>query len=64
MKKILLCLSLPLALAACNDDTSNKEAVEPAPNTTNVQNVNGNMPDTTSSISLDNNQSAPDSVRK
>ncbi|HEY0068203.1 MAG TPA: hypothetical protein VGB46_12590 [Flavisolibacter sp.] len=64
MKKILLCVFLSLALAACNNDTSNKEAVEPAPNTTNVQNVNGNMPDTTTGISLDNNQSVPDSVRK
>jgi hypothetical protein len=64
MKKILLCLSLPLVLAACNEDASNKEAVESSPNTTNVQNVNGNMPDTTTGISLDNNQSAPDSIRK
>lgn len=63
MKKILFCLSLTLAFAACND-TSDKEAVEAAPNTPNVQNVNGNMPDTTTGISLDNNGATSDSTRK
>jgi hypothetical protein len=46
MKKLL-----PLALvmlAACNDSTS----TETTPETTNVQNVNGNVPDTTNSVNL------------
>lgn len=47
MKKLL-----PLALvlmAACNDSTTTTEA---APATTNVPNVNGNVPDTTNSVNL------------
>jgi hypothetical protein len=59
MKKILYYLIIPFVMAACNND---KETVESAPNTPNVQNVNGNMPDTGSSISLDNSQSQ-DSTR-
>ena len=44
--------------AACNDEP---ETTESSPNLTNVQNVNGNMPDTSSSIALDNKQ-ATDSL--
>ena len=50
MKKQWIGLILVIALGACNNEP---ETTESSPNLTNVQNVNGNMPDTSSSISLD-----------
>ena len=47
-----------VTLLACNNEP---ETTESSPNLTNVQNVNGNMPDTSSSITLDNKQ-ATDSL--
>jgi hypothetical protein len=53
MKKLWIGIVTVLAITSCNDGTENTES---SPNLTNVQNVNGNMPDTSSSISLDNKQ--------
>lgn len=47
-----------VTLFACNNEP---ETTESSPNLTNVQNVNGNIPDTSSSITLDNKQ-AEDSL--
>jgi hypothetical protein len=58
MKKYWLALFTVITLFACNNEP---ETTESSPNLTNVQNVNGNMPDTSSSITLDNKQ-ATDSL--
>lgn len=54
-------------LFACSDNKSNTNSGDSGPNTTNVQNVNGNQPDTSTGITLDNKQSTDttkkDSVR-
>jgi PBP1b-binding outer membrane lipoprotein LpoB len=56
MKKLLSITIISIFFAACNDD---KTATPPsAPNTTNVQNVNGNQPDTTTGITLDSRQTS------
>ena len=66
MKKAWIGIIAAIAFTACNDGS---ETTESSPNVTNVQNVNGNMPDTTSSITLDTKQtddslSIKDSVNK
>ncbi|MFL5771662.1 MAG: hypothetical protein ACJ75F_00800 [Flavisolibacter sp.] len=49
MKKIVICAFAIAVLASCNNSSGNDE---PTPTTTNVQNVNGNLPDTTSGSTL------------
>ena len=67
MKKKFFGLLCVVFLFACNNDkantNSNTNSGESGPSTTNVQNVNGNRPDTLNGIVLDNRQSA-DSTRK
>ena len=69
MKKIIFSLLAAGALFACNNDKTKSTTTsgDSGPGTTNVQNVNGNQPDTTNGIKLDNRQSADttktDSVR-
>ena len=46
MKKVCLFLSL-LIFAACSNNTHTSTNGESGPNRTHVENVNGNMPDTT-----------------
>lgn len=59
MKKISFILSLSLLLFACNSNkTSNEkrgEDVDPTQNV-GVDNVNGNIPDTTNTINLSTNK--------
>lgn len=55
MKKISIAL-LVFVLAACgnNNKTENKSATDTTTNnTTGVENVNGNLPDTTNTITID-----------
>jgi len=62
MKKLCCSLLVIAVMCACN----NNESPEPGssgPSTTNVQNVNGNQPDTSTGITLDNKQSG-DTTRK
>jgi len=59
MKNILPCL-LFVCLSSCSDGTTTTD--ESAGTTaTPVENVNGNIPDTTNSVSLDNSNKTPDS---
>lgn len=64
MKHIFLCMMV-LSVAACSDSGNNAEETS-APVRPGVQNVNGNLPDTNNSISLDNNDTIvrKDSVPK
>ncbi len=48
-----------IILLSCSNEPKTTES---SPNLTNVQNVNGNMPDTSSSISLDNKKTE-DSIK-
>lgn len=60
MKKFFSFIAVAGFLVACNNDGTTKTTSTDsgtAPNLTNVQNVNGNQPDTTTGIKLDNNQS-------
>ncbi len=61
MKNIFFVALVSIAFAACNDKTTTPES---APNTTNVQNVNGNQPDTTMGITLDSRQTTDTSKIK
>jgi hypothetical protein len=63
MKKILFGCLCAVALAACGNNKSNTNSGESGPGTTNVQNVNGNQPDTSTGIRL-NGQQPVDSTRK
>lgn len=54
MKKPWMGIALIIVIVSCSDEPKNTES---SPNLTNVQNVNGNMPDTSSSIVLDNKRS-------
>ena len=56
MKKFLVVVLACSVFAACNDKP--EATPESAPNLTNVQNVNGNQPDTTSGIQLDSRQTS------
>jgi hypothetical protein len=64
MKKLLLILFIAGIFSCASDkkdDTTNKSENQPG-----IENVNGNIPDTTNSINLDNNKgdtskSSPDS---
>ncbi|HEU4472131.1 MAG TPA: hypothetical protein VFR58_13660 [Flavisolibacter sp.] len=51
MKQPMPFFVLLLLLTACGNDKSEGNS---GPGMTNIQNVNGNMPDTSSSINLDN----------
>jgi len=53
MKQIFFCGAI-LFLAACGD-SGNKTDENSAPIRPGVENVNGNLPDTTNSITLDTN---------
>lgn len=66
MVKLLIGILISGILLSCN--TNEPKTTESSPHLTNVQNVNGNIPDTTSGISLENRQtvdslSVPDSVK-
>jgi uncharacterized lipoprotein YajG len=50
MKNIFLVAAVCFSFTACKDKTTTPES---SPNFTNVQNVNGNQPDTTTGITLD-----------
>ncbi len=65
MKKLFFCFSTAAMLAACNNNGTSKTNTDTgsAPNLTNVQNVNGNQPDTANGIKLDNSQSG-DTTKK
>jgi hypothetical protein len=53
MKKIFFGL-IVFALAACNNDSENESATDTTTNNnTSVENVNGNLPDTTNTIRID-----------
>lgn len=54
MTKSFIGTIIGVVLFACNNNEP--KTTESSPNLTNVQNVNGNLPDTSSSISLDNKQ--------
>ena len=57
----MLSLVFAAGLTACGNN--DKMTTETDPGVTNVQNVNGNMPDTNGSITLDNNTLTQDSSR-
>ncbi|MDQ6609153.1 MAG: hypothetical protein M3Y85_04975 [Bacteroidota bacterium] len=61
MKIISFCLVIASFIFACNNDgttkTTSVDSGKSSPNFTNVQNVNGNRPDTTNGITLDNRAS-------
>ena len=68
MIKFLIGVLITGILMSCKNKTTTT-TTESSPNLTNVQNVNGNIPDTSSSISLDNRQtvdslSVSDSIKK
>ena len=63
MKKTLLILLTTTVFFACANDKTGTNTGESGPSTTNVQNVNGNQPDTSSGITLDSKQSA-DTTKK
>lgn len=63
MKKTFFVMASAACFAACGNDKPNTNAGESGPNTTNVQNVNGNQPDTSTGITLDNKQST-DTTKK
>ncbi|MDB5205056.1 MAG: hypothetical protein JWR72_131 [Flavisolibacter sp.] len=56
MKKLLSIIVISILFTACNNDKT--ATPESAPTTTNVQNVNGNQPDTTQGITLDSRQTS------
>lgn len=60
MKKFLMVVGITVVMLACKDKTATPES---SPNLTNVQNVNGNQPDTTSGIELDSRKSADTSKK-
>jgi hypothetical protein len=51
MKKLLVITGILIAVSACNSNDKTKEDIE-TPNKAGVQNVNGNIPDTTNAIDL------------
>ena len=60
--KILLLFFFSLVFVACSNDATTT-TTDSGPNTTNVQNVNGNQPDTSSGITLDS-RSHTDTIHK
>ncbi len=63
MKKYFFGLFSLAFLVACGDHKANTNTGDSGPNSTNVQNVNGNQPDTSSGITLSNKQST-DTTKK
>jgi len=61
MKKLVTGF-LAIMLFSCSNGDHVAPTNESAPNTPNVENVNGNMPDTTNSIKLGKPDTTPDSV--
>jgi hypothetical protein len=51
-----------MMLLSCSNSNKTSPTNEGAPNTPNVENVNGNMPDTSSSVNLGNPSTAQDST--
>jgi hypothetical protein len=62
MKKTLIAILICFGFTACNGKP--EATPEAAPNITNVQNVNGNQPDTTTGITLDSRQTSDTSKIK
>jgi hypothetical protein len=58
MKKTYCCILPVIFILACTSDGTTKSSTDTisGPNLTNVQNVNGNQPDTTAGITLDTGQ--------
>jgi hypothetical protein len=52
-----------MILLSCSNKSKTSPTNEGAPNTPNVENVNGNMPDTSSSVNLANPPKTQDSSR-
>lgn len=67
MKKLFSCLVMAGFILACNNDgtskTTSADSGSSSPNLTNVQNVNGNQPDTTNGIQLDNRSSGDTTMK-
>ena len=55
MKKLSCLLMVAVVFLACTNQENTSDGTS-GPSTTNVQNVNGNQPDTTTGITLDNKQ--------
>ena len=69
MKRITLAVCLIGLLIGCNNDKNNETSTEAAPVSPGADNVNGNLPDTSGSIKLNqplpkDSSSAPDSIRR
>ena len=62
MKILFFCLVL-FVMAACRDQKDSPAPGETA-NPTNVENVNGNIPDTTTGVTLNNNMAQDSSKLK
>lgn len=63
MKRFFFAAFALVFFFACGNNKSNTNSGDSGPGTTNVQNVNGNQPDTTSGITLNGKQPV-DSTRK
>ena len=57
MKKIILIVAITAGLCSCNSggsgSSSNSKPTDPTANTPGVVNANGNMPDTSNSITIE-----------
>jgi len=63
MKKIFFALMV-IAFASCNNNSENETSPDTIENkTTVIDNVNGNIPDTTNTIDIDGGNSGKDSTR-
>lgn len=62
MKHILIFLLLIISFIGCKQGETNTEKTPPTYRQTPVQNVNGNMPDTTNSIDLQTHEK-PDNTK-
>jgi len=63
MKKIFLALMV-FVFAACNNDSDSATSADTIENkTTVIENVNGNIPDTTNTINIDGGNTGNDSTR-
>lgn len=63
MKKFVFGFLSLAFLLSCGSGKSNTNSGDSGPSTTNVQNVNGNQPDTSSGITLDSKQSTDTTKR-
>lgn len=62
MKNVSFCFLLAILLSCSNGDKSS--TTESAPNTPNIQNVNGDVPDTSSSVTLNHTMAQDSSYAK